>query len=222
LRLLSRCAYRAFQRRFDADGRNALPEHAFHIADAENWPSIQRSGLHSTKVLIERARLNGADAAEFVGYRSRGMRLPSGVRIRDQRPMPPAALERCLDPGLSPAQWYRLVNSKVYFWLDADRVTRHLGACGARPQLVITVDLHRMLVRHGEHAFLTPFNVGNARRRPASRGTRTFVPLEAWLATRWRAEARPACGVRPRSHRPAEVAIEGSVEDLASFIVKVS
>lgn len=197
----------------------ALPERAFHIAEAENWPSIRCSGLHSTKVLIERAGLNGAEAAQFVGYRRDGMRLPSGVRIRDQRPMPPRALERCLDAGLTPAAWYQLVNSKVYFWLDTDRVRRHLTACGARPQLVITVDLHRLLLRHGERAFVTPFNVGNARRRPASRGYRTFVPLAAWLMTRWRAEAKPGGSVRPGSHRPVELAIDGSVEDLTRFIV---
>jgi len=196
-----------------------LPGRAFHIAEAENWPSIRRGGLHSTRVLIEQAGLGGPEAERFAGYRPAGMRLPTGVRIRDQRPMPPAALERCLDPGLSPADWYRVVNSKVFFWLDAERVNRHLAACRARPQIVITVDLHRMLARHGERACVTPFNVGNARRRAASRGYRTFVPLRAWLATRWRAEAAPGRRIRPGERRPAEIAIDGSVADLMDFVI---
>ncbi len=93
-----------------------LPERAFHIADAENWPSIQQHGLFSTSRLIARDRLQGEAALPFAGHRATGMRLPSGALIRDQSPMPPEALRRCLDPGLTPQDWYDLVNAKVYFW----------------------------------------------------------------------------------------------------------
>ena len=197
-----------------------LPDLAFHIADAENWQAIQRLGLHSTAALIARDRLGAEAARPFASYRGENMRLPSGAVIRDQRPMPPSALKRCLDPGLSPQAWYDLVNSKVFFWLQAERLDRHLAACRARAQVVVAVDLRRMLARHGEAAFVTPFNVGNARRRPASRGRRTFVRLEAWLATRWESEAAQGRTARARTHPPAEVAIEGSVPDLMEFVVE--
>ena len=82
-----------------------LPDRAFHIADAEYWNSIQRAGLHGTTALIARAA-RGAEAAwPFATYRGRDMRLPSGAVIRDQCPMPPSALRRCLDAGLSPGAW---------------------------------------------------------------------------------------------------------------------
>jgi Family of unknown function (DUF7002) len=136
--------------------------------------------------------------------------------------MPPFALVRCLDAGVSPRVWYRLVNSKVFFWLDIDRLNRHRAACAERPQIVIAVNLGELLTRHGRRAFLTPFNVGNARRRPAARGRRTFVPLEAWLATRWESEAERGCPTRARNHPPAEIAIEGSVPDLMDLIVEVT
>jgi len=42
---------------------------------------------------------------------------------------------------------------------------------------VLTLDLHRLFARHGDRPFLTPINVGNARRAAAARGHRTFVPL---------------------------------------------
>ena len=197
-----------------------LPDLAFHIADAENWPAIQRLGLHSTTVLIARDGLSAEAARPFASYRSENMRLPSGAVIRDQRPMLPSALKRCLDPGLSPQAWYDLVNSKVFFWLQAERLDRHLAACRARPQVVVTVDLRRMLARHGEAAYVTPFNVGNARRRPASRGQRTFVRLDAWLRTRWESEAAEGPTTRARTHPPAEIAIEGSVPDLMEFVVE--
>jgi uncharacterized protein DUF7002 len=196
-----------------------LPAQAFHIADAENWPSIRRSGLFSASRLIARDRLEGDAALPFAGHRATGMRLPSGVLIRDQSPMPPEALRRCLDPGLTPQDWYDLVNSKVYFWLDRDRLERHLAACGARAQILVAVDLPALVERHGQAAFLTPFNVGNARRRPASRGRRSFVPMAAWLTDRWRSEAEPGRPPRSASHPPAEIAIEDSVPDVMDFVL---
>ena len=204
-----------------ADRDWPLPDRAFHLADEGNWPSIQRTGLHSTAALIARARLRGAAAAPFADYRDRGRCLSTGERIRDQRPMPPAALRRCLDAGLSPAGWYRLVNAKVFFWLAVERLNRHLAACAAQPQRVIAVDLRRLVARHGARAFVTPFNVGNARRHAAARGRRTFVPLAAWLESRWAAETAPGGAARARSHRPVELAIEGAVPDIMDLIVAV-
>jgi len=197
-----------------------LPEHAFHLADAENWPSIQRTGLLSTAALIARAGLSGRAARPFVNYRERSMRLPSGELIRDQRPMPPDALAQCLDAGLSPAAWYRLVNARVFFWLSVERLQRHVAACAARPQVLVVVDLAELARRHGARAAVTPFNVGNARRRPASRGRRTFVPLDRWLASRWQTEARPGEPARGRHHPPAELAVEGAVPDLMALVVE--
>lgn len=202
-----------------SDGDWPLPDRAFHLAEADNWPSIQRSGLCSTAALLGLAGLSGHEARRFSVYRREGMRLPSGVYIRDQRPMPPAALARCLDDGLSPEAWYALVNSKVFFWLDVGRLSRHIAACALRPQVVIAVDLRGLLARHGARAFVTPFNVGNARRRAAGRGHRSFVPLQAWLETRWDSEAGPGARPRPRTHQPAELAVEGSVPDLKHVMI---
>ena len=201
------------------DRFSPLPARAFHIADAENWPAIQRLGLFSTARLIARDGLKGDAALPFAGHRPRGLRLPSGALIRDQGPMPPAALGRCLDAGLSPQDWYDLVNAKVYFWLDEDRLQRHLAACASRAQVVVAIDLPALLARHGAAACLTPFNVGNARRRPAGRGRRSFVPLALWLEHRWRSEAEPGRSPRPASHPPAEIAIEDAVPDLMDFVL---
>ena len=194
-------------------------KHAFHLADAENWPSIQREGLFSTEALIIRAGLDHQSAAPYRAYRNEGMQLPSGVRIRDQRPMPPAALVRCLDVGLDPAAWYALVNAKVFFWLSRERLDRHRAACGSRPQIVMAIDLPALLERHGTRAYVTPFNVGNARRHAAKRGRRTFVPIEMYRATRWSAEARDGEPMRARSHPPAELAIDHAVPDIMDFVV---
>jgi len=84
----------------------------------------------------------------------------------------------------------------------------------------MAIDLRELMARHGHNAFLTPFNVGNARRRPAPRGHRTFVPLASWLRSRWETEAQPGRAVRVRSHPPTEIAIEGSVPDAMDLLLE--
>ncbi|MCW5622262.1 MAG: hypothetical protein KIS79_14240 [Burkholderiales bacterium] len=202
------------------EGPWPLPDHVFHLADAENWRSIQRHGLHSTVALIRLAGLVEHEARAFRDYRAERMRLPSGAVIRDQRPMPPSSLQKCLQEGLTPRDWYDLVNAKVFFWIDQDRLGRHVAACAGRSQMLITIDSRRLLERYGDVAFVTPFNVGNARRRPAPRSERSFVPWKVWMVTRWESEAITARASRLPSHPPAELAIEGSIPDLVEFVIE--
>ena len=199
---------------------NSLPDRVFHMVDIGNWPSIQRDGLLSTKALVRRAGLTGKAAAPFLGYRDAGRTLPTGETIRDQRPMPPGALARCLDPGLAPADWYGLVNAMVFFWLDGERLGRHRHACRTRPQIVMVIDAAALAERHGTRAFVTPFNSGNARRAAAPRGTRTFTPLVRWIEDGWASEAAPGQTPRSRSHRPAELAVRDAVPDILSLVIE--
>jgi hypothetical protein len=48
--------------------------------------------------------------------------------VRDQFPMTDAGLLRCLPNHISPADWYKLLNQKVFFWLTKDRLIRLLNA----------------------------------------------------------------------------------------------
>jgi hypothetical protein len=198
---------------------NRLPDRVFHMADVGNWASIEREGLFSAAALVRRAGLTGKAAAPFLDYRDGQRTLPGGETLRDQRPMPPSALERCLDPGLKPAGWYDMVNSMVFFWLDADRLGRHRHACASRAQIVMVIDARALADRHGARAFVTPFNSGNARRAAAPRGLRTFVPVTRWIKQGWVTEAAPGQAPRRPNHPPAELAIEGGVPDVMSMLI---
>jgi hypothetical protein len=61
--------------------------------------------------------------------------------------MRPAALRRCLQDGLTPSDWYRLLNSKVFFWPSEERVAGLLGARAyrGRSQVVLRVDTASLL-----------------------------------------------------------------------------
>jgi hypothetical protein len=198
-----------------------LPRCVYHLAEAANWPSIQRHGLFSATALLDRAGVIGAERERLERrQRLEHVELPDGVQLRDQRPMPAKALEGRL-VGMSPDQWYALVNAQVFFWLDADRLNRQRAACEPRPQVVLVVDAEALVTEHGSRVALTPINTGNARRRPARRGAATFVPYAQWLASAWETEAAAlATPVRPRSHPPAELTIAQSVPDLARFLIR--
>jgi hypothetical protein len=132
--------------------------------------------------------------------------------------MPPAALHRCLR-GMGPSEWYKLLNGRVFFWVDTDRLNRMLKANHPRPQVVLVVDTQQLLAAYSECVELTPINTGNARRQPAVRGRHTFVPYRTWIESRWATEAE-GLGVqeRPRSHPPAELTISYAVPDVMSFV----
>lgn len=200
--------------------RNGITR-VFHMAEADNWPSIQKHGLLSAAALLEREGVTDDDRRRVLRHRTERTVLSDGSVVRDQRPMPPAALRRCLH-GMTPDAWYALLNAKVFFWTDPQRLERHLHACRRHPQIVMELDAVRLLERHGARAAMSPFNSGNARRRPAMRGHATFVPYATWLQSRWQHEAaglqtRP----RPPGHPPAELAIDDSVPDAMSFVVEV-
>jgi hypothetical protein len=172
--------------------------------------------------LLDAAGLSGADRDQIEsGWRREYARLPSGVDIRDQRPMPPSALDRCL-VGMTAAEWYRLINGRVFFWFDHERLNRQRRACVARSQLVLVIDLERLVARHASRIALTPINSGSAYREPAPRGRATFVPYQTWMESRWSTE-EVGLGRKPRQHspRPVELTVLGAVRDVADMLVRV-
>ena len=202
--------------------RLQLPAHIYHLAEAANWPSIQRHGLLSTSALLDLTALPKYERDRYEQqHRPHHRELPGGIQIRDQKPLPARALERCL-VGLRPSEWYQLLNRKVFFWLDADRLNRQRRACEPRPQVVLIVDTERLLSRHAERIALSPINSGNARRKPAVRGKATFVPYEEWLESGWSSEAI-GLGTRRRatSHRPVELTVERAVQDIMECLIDV-
>ncbi|KLN56838.1 DUF7002 family protein [Variovorax paradoxus] len=185
----------------------SLPAKAFHFVDAANWPAVQQEGLCSTDELLRRGAFDTEVEASVRAHRPEGIALPDGRYIRDQRPMPPRALARCLDPGLAPVDWYALLNGCVFFWLDPERVQRHRAALRGRPQVLLTFDVRALAAAHEAVAHVTPFNIGSAMRKAAPRGLRTLVPLAQWQATAWASEALTGQAVRAAGHRPAELVL---------------
>jgi hypothetical protein len=202
--------------------RLQLPAHIYHLAEAANWRSIQLHGLLSTSALLDLTALPKKERDRYEQHhRPDHTELTGGIHIRDQKPMPAEALRRCL-VDLTPAEWYRLLNGKVFFWLDPNRLNRQRGACEQRAQIVLIVDTAQLMSRHADQVSLCPINSGNARRKPAVRGKSTFVPYAEWVKSGWSSEAR-GLGTHGRagSQSPVELTVEGVIRDIMECIIDV-
>ncbi len=167
------------------------------MAEDGSWPSIQQRGLLSTSELLNVYGYTGQQRDEIESeWRPRSVviqraGLPDAV-IRDQLVMPPRELQECLSPGLTPPDWYRLVNSRIFFWTSKDELARFLSASSYRgdPHVVIEVDSGKLIERHLDKITLTPFNTGSTLHgeeyeHARMRGRETFQRIEdfhwAWV-----------------------------------------
>ncbi|MCQ8241516.1 DUF7002 family protein [Rhizosaccharibacter radicis] len=193
----------------------------FHMAEAGSWPSIRRHGLLSTSALLDLYGVEGTARAALEDRRRPGTTrlrragLDDAV-VRDQKPMDDPSLLRCLQDGLRPVDWYRLLNGKVFFCLSRRRLDRMLGARSYRTRAHDVIELRsRPLVERYRHAItLCPINSGATRPFPAPRGNDSFLPIDRYPYRYWRAR-------RPRGERVVELAVGRAVPDLEAFVVRV-
>src|SRR5437867_4650053 len=114
--------------------------------DECNLPFIERDGLLSTSCLLDRAEMHGEERSRIERQQRRSRTILQGGAVnRDQSPMPPNALARCLIDGTPPDEWYALLNTMVFFWIDLERLRRQSRACRPWPQLVQELDAAPML-----------------------------------------------------------------------------
>jgi hypothetical protein len=185
----------------------------YHVSEAGSWPSIQRHGLLSVGALLDLFEVTGPEREELMTARranSVTLSHPQHGRavVRDQKPVSEAKLADCL-LDMTPAEWLRLLNSRVFFWLDPQRLDELLAAKKYRERSheVLTFDTASLLSAHGHHASLSPINSGSTLYKPAARGTITFRSIALYDILERRA--------------PVELTIESGVADARDHVVRV-
>ncbi len=198
----------------------------YHMAERGSWPSIRQHGLLSTSALLD---LYGVQGARRMAIE--GCRRPEGVTvehptlrpalIRDQKPMDDAGLRMCLLDGLTPEDWYRCLNNRVFFWLTRERLLRLLNARPYRDTEhdVIELDTASLIAAHQPAIRLSPINSGTTKPFPSTaskRGRDTFLPIAEYSYARWRAQGRKA------GERVVELTVEYAVPDVARLVRRVT
>jgi hypothetical protein len=181
----------------------------YHMADFGSWPSIERHGLLSTTALLDLFEIVG-EQRDSIEARWRPASVviehPEHGRavIRDQLPLRPDLLRRCLTDGLAPADWYRTLNGHVFFWADRPHLETLVHARAYRdfPQTVIIVDTARLLARYLDRVRLSSINSGSIIRGGALRGPNTFRSIQEHA-----------------SYRVVELCVAGGVTALLDAVV---
>lgn len=193
----------------------------YHMAETGSWPAIQRHGLLSTQALVDLFELRGEAREGLVAlHRPNSVLIRHPVHgeavIRDQKPMSDGGLARALRDGLTPSDWYRILNEKVYFWLERRRLEGLLAAAAYRDrrQTVLTVDTAALLARHADRVLLSPINSGCTKPYPQPRGRDTFLPLTSYPFEEWDRK-------RHRRDPVVELTVQNSVPDIRDCVITV-
>jgi hypothetical protein len=192
----------------------------YHVTDPCNWEGIRKRGLLPTSRLLSLFEVPDAD---HVAIERRGRRqsvrlthpLHGEAVITDNIPLSAKALMSCLDDGLAPADWYAMLNLRVFFWVDKKRLDGFLQAQAhqGRERLVLVLNTLSVAKRHQEQMELSPINSGSALRRAARRGPATFTPLLRVDYATWGRQRDKAS-----QDRIVEVTVVGSVDRIADHL----
>jgi hypothetical protein len=191
----------------------------WHMAEDGSWDSIRKHGLLSATALLDLYRVDGErrlslearQRPESVTISRNG--LPNAV-IRDQKPMTESALGKCLTGGMTPEEWFKLLNKRVFFWLSRDRLRRLLNARAyrGRPQTVLTVDTASLVAAHRRRIELCPINSGATLYNPQPRGRSTFLPISDYPFDERRTTRTPEASV-------VELVVRDKVPDMINHLV---
>lgn len=194
----------------------------YHVTEPGAWKSIQQNGLLSTKRLLD---LFEIDKEKRIIIETK--RRPSSIviehprygkaTINDNLPLNEKSLSKCLDHGLTPADWLRILNSRVFFWVNKDGLNRLLGARLNRNRVreVLVVDTLGLAKVYAHQIDLCPINSGATIRKPARRGLNTFSPLGQYSFNEW-------SRLRGQRDQILEVTVQDAITDIANHIIEVS
>jgi hypothetical protein len=202
----------------DLDKLIELYPRVYHMAERGAWESIRTHGLMSATAVLDHLAIEGGDRARFESeHRNQKMDVraghPSNIVLRDQKPMPEGRLIQALTDGTTPRQWYELINHKVFFWAEEQRLHRLLGARDYRrlEHDVLTLDSATFVPAYAEAIWLCHMNSGNTWPMPHRRGTEIFRRIPDYPVKR---SGKPIKTV-------VELVVDYAVPNIAEYVVEV-
>ena len=136
------------------------------------------------------------------------------VTLTDNAPLSEVALSKCLDDGLKPWDWIRLLNQRVFFWVDEKSLNTHLTANikHGEQRVVLAFDTLSLVGACDKRVELAAINTGSTIRRPARRGLSTFAPAHLYSYREWQQ-------LRGGRDRIKELTVKGAVRDVDAHLI---
>lgn len=158
----------------------------YHMASAGSWPMIQKYGLLSSLKLVELFEVPEPRRTQLLSTQRKDSEILSHpthgtATLRDQKPLSAKNLARCLR-DCDPASWYRILNERVFFWLDRERLITLMSATeyADKEHTVLQIDSSNIVQRYADQIELAHMNTGNTRPFPHPRGRDTFRNLNEY------------------------------------------
>jgi hypothetical protein len=190
----------------------------YHMAEADTWDSIRQYGLLSTSAILDlHSIVRDARLPYESLHRPNMMTVQSpafpAMILRDQKPMAANRLQKALGKGITPSDWYKLLNRKVFFWATESRLHTLLNARPYRNVLhdVLTIDGESFFTEYHDRIELCHMNSGNTWPMPHPRDISVFKAIVDYPTKR---NGNPTKEV-------AEVTVMYSVPDIADHVSEV-
>ena len=193
----------------------------YHMAQPGSWPLIAQIGLLTTNQLLEKFEISDEKKSLLTSQR-RPASVPikhekfGEAVVRDQIPLLDTDLESCLLDGLTPLDWHKLLNERVFFWTSEERLYRLTGAGAYRNMEhdVLTLDSRSLFSKFNSRIELSPMNSGCTRPWKHKRGKDTFLPINMYDYDGWRKK-------RKKNDVIAEVTVIGGVSPILPYVKEV-
>ncbi len=203
------------------DDLAGLHPELFHVTEPGANVTIRQYGLLSSERLLDLLNIEPAQRARFTQKRR-----PEAVELEhdasgrfvlnDNLPLTEKALAGCLDDGLQPSDWLKILNGKVFFWPSRATLDRLLNARlnRWRSREVLVLNALSLLQDNWDRVRVCPINSGSTIRKPARRGLSTFSRPSDYSYPEWRK-------LRGGYDRIVEITVDGGVEDISKHIIDV-
>ena len=137
------------------------------------------------------------------------------VVVRDQKPLSESKLKDCLKDR-DTVTWFRMLNGRVFFWLDLERLKTMMSAREYRGKThtVLTVDTEALVRYYENKVTLCPLNSGNTSPYAHPRGLDSFHKLSTYPFKERFRKGDYYCVV--------ELAVKDGVPDIAKYALRVA
>ena len=189
------------------------------MAESGSWSNIKKYGLLSTTALLDLYDIQGETRNKIEScIRPQSVIINNEqygrAVIRDQKPLSEKKLIDLLD-GMTPKQFYKLLNQKTFFWVREEKLITLLQARAYRdkPHDILIVDTEKLVKKYENKITLCKINSGATAYKNGRRGRQSFKRIKTYPFDEYK---------RTRGKNAiVELAVDYGIPDIKNYVLQV-